>query len=115
MAITQSPTRVVVLSPNLTKGSTLALIFRTARTDATSRPINFASYSLRLGRMTEILSTTAVAVTPDPTWEFVTMSPSEALITTDTTDCDSGAWGSPHRPNRRPHDITDKGLWTSTS
>src|SRR3546814_4024669 len=68
MAITQSPTRVVVLSPNLTKGRPLALIFRTARSDATSRPINFASYSLRLGRMTVMLSTTAVAVPPDTTW-----------------------------------------------
>src|SRR3546814_17522399 len=80
MAITQSPTRVVVLSPNLTKGRPLALIFRTPSSYATSRPINFASFSLRLVRLSVLLSTPSFPVPPHSTLSFFTFYPSSHII-----------------------------------
>ena len=58
MAITQSPTRAVRLSPNFTNGRALpGSILSTARSDGASRPISLAGYSVPSGIVTVIDST----------------------------------------------------------
>ena len=60
IAITQSPTRACAESPQRTNGSGPgALILSNARSDAVSRPISLATYSLRSGSVTRIEVTTA--------------------------------------------------------
>ena len=56
-AITQSPTRARVESPNCTNGMLRPSIFSTARSAAVSRAISFALYSVRSGSVTVIDST----------------------------------------------------------
>ena len=74
IATTQSPTRALVLSPNLTKGrGFFASIFSTARSVAGSRPTSLAVYSSLLVSVTVIESTVAPSAPADTTWLLVTI------------------------------------------
>jgi len=72
IAITQSPTRALVESPNFTYGRLVASTLSTARSEAVSLPITFATYSLRLNKVTVIDSILPLAAAV-MTWALVTI------------------------------------------